>query len=462
MRADGLITFFSCASIVLGGCALGPTPETPVLSTPEFYSAPLELGIGKAAQTDRWWLGFEDELLNELIASALSENLDLRIAKAQLREARTVQRAARSDLLPSLDAFVDTALATTFEDDDITADTANSSGFLFFFNPDIFGRNRRSAEAAQARLRAAALNADDVARLTAQTVAQRYIELRRAGARLSLLETALDLQQQTLRIVDSRYRAGLSPKLDVDRSAADLARTNAQRGNLIESQQTANFALAVLRAQAPKQLQSTPNQSGVPRLALSSSIGVPADLLRRRPDVRFAEAGLLAAIAEIGVETADLYPRLTLPGVLRADLGASGSISDTIVANLSAMLDLPLFDGGRRRAEIRGAEARADAALLNYKKTLLTGLFEVESALARVRNLQFRLTQIEESVNYSRSAFDQLNALYREGLASFIDVLDVQRTLISSREDQVDTQAEIATTLVTLYSALGLSATNES
>jgi multidrug efflux system outer membrane protein len=181
-------------------------------------------------------------------------------------------------------------------------------------------------------------------------------------------------------------------------------------------------------------------------------VGTPTALLRRRPDLRVAEARLVAATADIGVQAADLYPSLRLPGSINADF--NDGLSSDLTASLSAVLDIPLFDFGRRRAELNAAEARAAEAALSYQQAVLSALEDVETGLVAIESVQARLADLEIAVDEGERAYDQLNALYREGLASFIDVLDAQRTLIGSREALVDTEANLASAIIDLNLAL--------
>ncbi|MEM1434700.1 MAG: efflux transporter outer membrane subunit [Pseudomonadota bacterium] len=443
-----------CGSLLLSACMIGPDPVAPELALPAAFQT--TAAVAESESEGLWWRGFEDPVLEELVAAALARNLDLESALADLDAADALRRAERSDLFPILDGFVDSQLSTVRSDGTTETDTASRGGALLAFEPDLFGRQRRGLQAAQARYAAASLSVADLRRLVVRAVALRYIELRRSAARLALLDTALELQQRTLEIVESRYRAGLSPKLDVDRSAADLARTRARRGPLMESMRSAEYALAVLLGEAPRQgLVPASAGAAIPAFGSGPPIGVPAELVRRRPDVRAAEARFLAETALVGVELADLYPRLTLPGSLRADLNSSSAIADQATLNLTAVLDLPLLDGGRRRAEVAAQRANAAAVLAEYEQTVLTALEEVEAALVRIATLKDRQARLADSVNASRSAFEQLEALYREGLAGFIDVLDIQRTLIASQEAFLDSEADVASAIVALYAALG-------
>ncbi len=186
-----------------------------------------------------------------------------------------------------------------------------------------------------------------------------------------------------------------------------------------------------------------------------SDIGLPADLLRRRPDLLLAEADIALAAANVGIERADLLPALTLPGFVSLGDGSVDGLLSQALLGLSAALDIPLLDGGRRRAEIAEAESELEAELAEYRQILLEILAEVETALVGISAGQERNAALRDAVMQSEAAFDQSNALYREGLASLFDVLDVQRQLISSREALIDGNADLAQAYVALFTAVG-------
>lgn len=444
-----IAALLACAS-----CMVGPDLQPPAIEAPDAFETQPEIAPESVDQI--WWEGFNDPVLEDLIGQALENNYQIAAADANLQRSLALLRANRSDLFPTLDAFVDTQLNATFADDSDTSASA-STGLAFGFDPDITGRNKRRIQAAEEAARAAMFQRQDLRRLITEAVSLEYVEVRRAEARLALLETSLDLQERTLEIVDARFEAGLSPALDVDRAASDLARTRAQRGRLIAARRDALFALSVLTGQAPSSAGFGGATTGrIPQVSVSPAIGVPADALRRRPDLRAAEAQFLAELAFIGVEQADLYPSIRLPGQVTARALSSGNPSESVSASLSSVLDIPLFDAGRRRAEYEAQQASADAALATYQATLLNVLAEVEGALLLIEAQQSQLADLSEAVMRGESAYQQLDALYREGLASFIDVLDAQRNLISSREAVVDTQADITAATIRLYVSLGL------
>ncbi len=442
--------FLPAGLLVVSGCVSGPDPVAPDPEAPASFEN--TIALPERPIREDWYLAFDDPVLAELAEAALANNLDLSAAMENLEVARANARAAGADLFPTLDAFVDNQISGTLSGG-ADANTTASGGLSAGFDPDIAGRNQRRLQAAEARVQAAALSTADLRRLIIEAVALEYISLRRAGARLALLDQTLELQARTLEIVSARFDAGLSPALDVDRAAADLARSRAQRGLLEADRKAAAYSLRVLTGASPRSdLFGAATDDRIPGFRGAPELGVPADLLRNRPDVGQAEALLIVEIALVGVEVADLYPSLRLPGTLT---GRAGSGSDQVSFSIGALLDIPLFDFGRREAEIDAQEARARAALDNYRATLLKAQQEVETALVEVAAFRQQRRELEEAAARSQSAYDQLDALYREGLAGFIDVLDAQRTLIQIRQQLVETDAALASALTRLSAALG-------
>lgn len=442
----------------LSGCAslaVAPATLTPLSPSPSFENSLApdnDPSLQSSVPSVRWFENYNDPVLNQTVDRAQARNLSITAALDTLAVARAQAGIADSVLMPSLDAFLNSRLgAVSLGGGDLSTDT--SVGLSGLFDLDIAGGNKARREAALATLQAASLNVEDIQRLIIQSVVLEYIALRRAGTRLALLDETLALQRQTLDIVDARFRAGLSPALDVDRAAADLARSTAQRGLFEAARKNAAYSLSILSGDPPDSrsfdIEGAPT---IPTFSGLSEIGVPADLLRRRPDVRQAEAELLAASELTVAERADLLPSLRLPGTLSA-VGGDGR--DAVSLSLSALVDIPVFDFGRRKLEVAAQEARAKAALARYRATLLDAQREVESGLITVQALRLRRAALETAGASSQSAYDQLDALYREGLAGFIDILDGQRTLIQIREQIVETDADLATALAQLNSALG-------
>lgn len=405
-----------------------------------------------AAQNLRWYEDYNDPALNAVVERARTNNLSIAAALDALEVARAQLGIAEIVLMPSLDAFFEAGLgAVSVGGGDVSVDSR--VGLSGVFDPDIAGGNKARRDAAIASLAAASLNVEDIERLIIERVVLDYIRLRRAGTRLALLDETVELQKQTLDIVDARFRAGLSPALDVDRAAADLARSTGQRGLFEAARKEAAYSLSILSGDAPSSAAFDDTSApAIPSYSGPINLGIPADLLRQRPDVRQAEAELIAASELIGAEKADLLPSLRLPGTLSA---AGGDGRETVSLSLTALVDLPLFDFGRRKLEVKAQEARMKAALTAYRATLLDAQGEVETALVTALALRERRAALETAGERSQSAYNQLEALYREGLAGFIDILDGQRTLIQIREQIVETDADLANALAQLNSALG-------
>ncbi|MBX7483551.1 efflux transporter outer membrane subunit [Qipengyuania qiaonensis] len=436
------------ASSVLGGCAISSAdvPESG-FDAPEQYAAELP----PAGLDDPWWKAFSDPVLDDLIERGLAANLDIAAATERLNAAEALLRAERADRLPRVDASIEGGV----EADDNGASTTAIGGLFGSFDPDISGRLGAEVRAAAAQYAEADYLRADQRRLVAAAIAAQYVEYRRTGAQLELLAQSTDLQQQTLRIVTLRFEAGLAANLDVRRAAADLAQTQAGLGLIEIARAEAEHALAVLMGAAPGRLSIAPpvGAATIPQYGLGPPIGTPANLLRRRADVLAAEARLTQAAAQVGIEKADLRPSLVIPGSILLGDGSVDGLFSTFLATLGAALDLPLFDGGRRRAEVAAAEAELDASLAEYRQTFLVALAVAENALVGIRAYRERGESLAEAIEQSEAALGQSNALYREGLASLFDVLDAQRQLISSRQSQLDSRADLANAFIGLHSA---------
>jgi len=445
----------SVACVLLAGCAsTGPVaPETAIDAPPAFAT-----DLPPAGLDDNWWRGFRDSELAALIERGLVVNLDIAAARDRLRAADALLRAERSDFLPTIDG-VGEAGVDVIGGNRVPGDSrvSASAGLFGEFNPDLNGRLAAEVRAAAADYAEADYLAADQRRLVAAAIASQYIEYRRTGAQLELLADSTDLQERTLRIVTLRFEAGLSANLDVRRAAADLAQTQARRGLIEIARTNSANALAVLLGEPPGTFAPSLAREEVivPRYERGPEAGAPADLLRRRTDILASEARLARAAADIGIEEADLRPALVLPGSIGIGDGSlSGLFSDFFVS-LGAALDLPLFDFGRRRAEVDAARAEAEARFSEYRMTFLEALGEVENALVSIDAYRQRNAALEEAIEQSEAALGQSNALYREGLTSLFDILDAQRQLIASRQSLIDSEAALASSFVALHASLG-------
>ena len=436
------------SATLLPGCATSSieVPETNI-AVPEKYAEQLP----PAGLEDDWWKGFADPALDELVARGLAANLDIAAARDRVRSAEALLRAERADRLPILDGTA----AASLELDNGGSSVTASAGLIGAFDPDFSGMLAAEVRAAAARYAEADYLRADQRRLVGAAIARQYVEYRRTGAQLELFEQSTELQRQTLRIVTLRFEAGLAANLDVRRAAADLAQTEARLGLIEIARAEAEHGLAILLAEPPGTMEIRSDNAApmIPKFEVGPAINTPANLLRRRGDILAAEARLVEAAAQVGIERADLYPSLIIPASIILGDGSIDGLLGNFLASIGAALDLPLFDGGRRRAEITAARAELDAILSEYRQTFLLALGEAENALVAIRAYQERGASLDEAIEESETALEQSNALYREGLASLFDVLDAQRQLISSRQSQLDNEAEIANAYIALHSA---------
>ena len=435
------------ASSLLSACASVPEvePQTEIAAPPAFAAALPEAGV-----EDEWWSGFDDPILDALIERGLVANLDIAAARDRVRAAEALLRAERADRLPSVDGAADVGVQANGG-----SDVSASAGLFALFDPDISGRLSAEIRAAAARYAEADYLRADARRIVAAAIASQYIDYRRTGAQLELLEESTGLQEQTLDVVTLRFEAGLAANLDVRRAAADLAQTQARLGVLEIQRAEAVHALALLLGEAPGTFVPA-GEAGIgaiPSYDGGPPIGQPLDLLRRRTDILAAEARLQEAAAGVGIERADLRPSLSVPASIVLGGGSLGDLFDEFLASVGAVLDIPIFDGGRRRAEVDAAEAVLDARYAEYRLTFLDALRETENALVAIGAFRQREEALSAAIEQSEAALEQSNALYREGLASLFDVLDAQRQLISSREALLDNRAALSSAYVALHLA---------
>jgi len=440
------------AAIACAGCSVGPDYEPPTLPEPPRYLAPYDPADDAPAL---WWKGFEDPVLDALIDETLASNLDIEIALARLAEAESFARAELADLFPRLDLFTSGETRAQIIGEEDTIETEAPTGGAFSFVPDIFGRERRALEAARAGASAEAFGVEDARRATAAAVAAQYVEIRRIEARLALLSDAIVLRGRILDAASTSRAGGRAPRWEADTATAALERERAARAGLVIAKARALYAVAALAGEPPRaDLVPLARDPRPPVYAGGPPIGLPADLVRRRPDLRQAEAGLVRAVAEIGVQRAELYPSLRIPGRIDVDLTLQDELIEKATGVLTAVIDVPLFDSGRRRAEVRAAVQRARAQAVRYKQTLIASIGEAENALAAVHGLETRRLQLERTVAASEAAFERVFELYLRNEAAFLDLQGALGALLADRAALIDAEAALAASVVALYAAV--------
>jgi multidrug efflux system outer membrane protein len=455
----------SALVVWLAGCSVGPDYQEPSSPTvPDYENAPGE-GATPEPAAILWWREFGDPRLVELVDRAVAGNYGVREATALLREARALYAQETFDLAPTLTAdgsYTRQLLSNaTFLGGVPRADRTFgffSAGFDAAWELDVFGRVRRSVEAASAEVGAAEASRGDVLLSLLAEVARNYFELRGARYRLQVASQSARIQEETLQLTTARLEAGRGTELDVARARAELQSTRALLPSIETEILQAKNRLAVLEGVPP---QGFVLETGAPAppeaLPNLVAIGRPADLLRRRPDVRLAERRLAAATASIGVATADLFPRVTFSGTFGPQATSIPALFQAGAAayTYGPTLSWAAFDLGRVAARIRAADAKAEANLDRYQETVLQALEDAENALVRFGRERSRRDVLVEAVSASERAAALADLRYRGGATDFLTSLDAQRTLLGLQMQLAESQTRTVTALVALYKALG-------
>jgi multidrug efflux system outer membrane protein len=458
------------SACLLSACTLGPdyrAPQSQALGVPPAYTQPVSSAA--AGDLSSWWRQLNDPLLTELIARATTDNLDIAVSQARLRQARESLIQAQGGQLPSLSGSAGAGRGATWAPTSstvvggvpiVTGGNTGSSQFSIgldaSWQADIFGGLRRSVEAARANSDAALFNLAGVRTSVAGEVATNYIQARLAQARLAIASDTLKNQDDNLQIAGWRVQAGLVPATDAEQARAQRAQTAASIPLLQNSFTSAVNRIGVLTGQAPGSLRQTLEKLGpVPRGPDAVAVGIPADTLRQRPDVRAAERSLAAASAQIGVSQAQLYPALSFSGTLNTASSRIGDIGDVINGQLAANVAQKIFDGGRLRSQLRSARAGADSAFAAYKNTVLGGLEDVENAIQSLDSAKARQAALAVALDASSNAAALARNQYRVGRTDFLTLLQSEQSLLQARDSLAAAQADQALALVRLYLALG-------
>jgi NodT family efflux transporter outer membrane factor (OMF) lipoprotein len=332
------------------------------------------------------------------------------------------------------------------------------AGFDASWELDVFGAVRRSVEAADAGLEASMEDRRSVLVSVLAEVALNYVELRGYQQQLEISGRNLQTQRETLDLTQDRTRKGAATQLDVSRAAALVSTTEAQLPLLRNLQWQAMHRLAVLIGQQPGALVETLSAvKPVPVPPAEVPIGVPAELLRRRPDIRRAERDLAAATARVGMATADLYPRFSLTGSFSLQSSNFSDLArwDSRTFGFGPAVLWPIFDAGRLRAVVRASDAQQEQALVRYEQTVLQSLEEVHDAIAAFITEQDRRKSLQEAVRASQESTELSQDLYRKGLTDFTTVLDSEQQLCQAQDALVQSETTVTTSLIALYKALG-------
>ncbi len=450
-----------CLSLsLLSGCMVGPDYQQPQTKLPPTWSqAVTGTSFTKTADMTRWWQTFNDTILSGLIEKAQTGNLDVYQAEARLHQARANRQLSQANLLPTSSLNVSGNQTGSSE----AAGSGKTSEFYrngvdVSWEVDIFGKLRRTIESAEASEQAAQEDLRAVLVSLCAEVALNYVDVRNFQTRLQITEDNLAAQIETYEITRWRYLAGLITQLDVDQAKLTVENTRATLPSLRSSLEQAKHRIALLLGQPPTAVNSLLSKSApIPNTSNKIAIGIPADILRQRPDVRRAERKLAAQTAQIGVAEAARYPNFTLTGSIGLESLVYANLY-TVSAKafqLAAKSVLTLLDAGRIRANINIQNALQDQALGLYESTLLTALGEVENALTAYSEEVKRRDTLKAAVEAASSALALAKIQYVSGISDFQPVLEAQRSLLIAQTQLILSEAEVAADVIRLYKALG-------
>lgn len=462
-----------CVEILVApGCMVGPDYKRPETSVSAGFS-----GLDKRASPDnlsskpndgpieisRWWREFNDDQLTGLIAKAQRQNLDVAVAIARVRQARAQVIIATGGLYPSISIGASASQSRNPVGGLGTGGNGRISeswqaGFDASWEIDVFGGVRRQIEASKAGLEASFENRDDVLVTLAGDIGTNYINLRGSQSQLAIARSNLEAQEQTLALTQERFEAGFVSALDVANAQAQVASTRSSIPATEGQIRAFIYALGVLLGEEPAVLlaELTPDKA-IPHAPASVPIGLPSELLLRRPDIRRAEANLHAATAQIGAAIANLYPQFNLNGSIGLQGGNAGDLGS--LANhywsYGPGANWLVFDGGQTRGNIELQRGVTDEAFATYKQTVLVALQDTETALVNFTSQQQRRVSLADAVEANKAAVDLSMQLYSNGRTDFLNVLSAQRQLFLSEDALAQSEANVSTSLVALYKALG-------
>ena len=452
------VTFGSCAlAILVAGCAT-PGPASLPTDTPPAFEEQQSAGAPSWPEKD-WYRGFASEELNGLVAIAEQNNLDLAAAAARIRQADARARAAGAAILPQVDA---TANATHFSggSNGQTAKETDWSALLSAsYEIDFWGKNRATSESARQSALASEAERDTLALTTLTGVANGYFQVLSLRERLAIARANLDSTREVLQVIEVRYNAGATTVAELATQRAAVANAELTIAPLEQQEVEARAALALLVGHTPEGFSVTAQHLD----ALSEPAvapGLPAELLRRRPDVLAAETSLQAAHADLAAARAAMFPSLSLTGSGGAQNPAVQAAVITLegsgyTLSLGASLVQTIFDGGRRRAARDEAQAKEEELLANYRAAILSALSDVEIALAAIRHLDMQRAAQTENVAQSERAFEGARLRYRAGAGDYLSMLDAQRTLYAARDQSSQYKLARLQAAVGLFKALG-------
>lgn len=450
--------------LFLSGCVIGPDYRTPAVEMPQTWRTETAAGVNKgtaeAKQLTEWWKTLEDPLLSRLAEEAIANNLDLKQAQARMRESRARRGLSNAESLPSVKAGIinsnNRSSAEMGTGDSRTSRTL-SAQLDASWEMDLFGGNKRAVEAATATLEATYENVRDVQVSMLAEVVLTYIEIRSYQAQLKNSRSTIASLEESCQIANWRNQAGLVSQLDIEQAQLNLEQTRAQVPMLLNKMAQAKNNLALLLGRSQGGMDELAEAMAVPVARVEVAIGVPAETLRQRPDIRRAERQLAAASAQVGKAEAARYPNLSISGTIGLQASSIGNLLNpsAFIYSLANNAVMTIFDGGRLKQQVEIQNALQEQALITYRSTVRSAVRDVENALAAYAEEQNRRRFLADAVTAAENGTHLATTQYSAGLIDFATVLDSQRSLLSIKDQQIQGEASVTSNLARLYKTLG-------
>lgn len=451
---------------LLSGCLrLGPDYERPAMNLPSDFKE--DMGSwkvaepGDAAERGAWWEIYHDSDLNRLQTEALTNNFSLQAAMARVEQARAAARIDRSEFFPNAQG---NPHGSRQRNSDTLASGAFSSGGTFnqfslpldlSYEVDLWGRVRRTFEAARAEAHASKADYENVRLALTAELARNYFYLRSTDAEIKLLETTRELRTKALNLVETRFKNGDTSELDVARAKTELADVNIELIGLQKLRAEYEHSLAVLTGEAPSRFDFAPNPLDLQAPQIPG--GLPSALLERRPDIAEAERVLAAENARVGIAKAAFFPVVRLTGSMGLETGNIEDLFDwsSRAWSIGPSISLPIFEGGRNFANYSKAKARYEEAVADYRQKILIAFQEVEDGLSGLRILAEQSEAIKQAVTSSGRSAEIAQKRYQTGLESYLEVVDAERIYLQNQQRDVRNRGEQLAISVHLIKALG-------
>ncbi|BDH45016.1 hypothetical protein TUM12370_10600 [Salmonella enterica subsp. enterica serovar Choleraesuis] len=459
--------YLSLLCALLSGCAVGPDFDKPVPELPKSWNGQLPKGVAQGASVDaQWWRQFNDPQLNKLVDRAAARNLDIRVASIRLEQSRMQRQVSGAQQFPGVG--IDAGYQRARNSQDGLIDSSGHSGQKPYelwsgaldasWEIDLWGHVRRIVEAADAQTAVTQAQLDGAMLSVTAEAAADYIKLRGVQAQIAVARQNLDIAQQSLKLTQNRFQNGVTTHLDTANAAAQVATIQATLPMLNAEQQRLINALSFLVDETPGALRHELEQARpIPKARDDISLGLPSELARRRPDIQASEAELHKATAEIGVAKADFYPRVSLGGSFGVQAQAGSDVGDWRSRQWSfgPSLYLPIFQGGRLTGTLELRKRQQQEAALNFHRVVLNAWHEVDNAVTDYNAEREHHQALSEAVEQNEIALQTARSRYQEGALDYLNVLSVQRSLLATQLELVNSTTGVSLNRIYLYRALG-------